>query len=162
MGGTMKKDRIIAALAIICAFSVIMMVVTLKRTDPVVLFTPPPFDPTAESGIPDVPSGMGYQELDVQVFRVSLSGEIHVRDGAAGVWLANPEGNNVWLKVRILDQEGSILGESGLLRSGEYVQWVETGEIQPGSTVILKVMAYEPETYHSAGALAFHAPIVVE
>ena len=158
----MKKDRMIGALTVLCVFSVIMMMLALNRPDSGAAFTAPPFEPAAEPGVPNVPENLGYQELDVQLFRVNLCGEIQSREGAAAVWLTNPEGNNVWLKVRILDQGGSILGESGLLKPGEYVRWVEAEGILPGSPVVLKVMAYEPETYHSAGTVTFHTQIAAQ
>lgn len=152
----MKKDRIIAMLAVACAVSLAVMVLALCRDRTGGEFTPPPFETAAQAGQPEVPEGRGYQELDVRVFRVCLCGEIRTQEGAAEVWFTNPADNSVWLRLRILDEEGNILGQTGLLRPGEYVRWVELEQIRPGMPVTLKVMAYEPETYCSAGALVFH------
>ena len=66
----------------------------------------------------------------------------------------------MWLKVRVLNSDGNILGESGLIRPGEYVQSVALQTIpSSGSAVALKIMAYEPETYYSAGTVTLTTPM---
>jgi hypothetical protein len=145
-----------ALLAVIClAFMVFALA---RRPEPVRgEFTPPPFDPAAESGTPVVPEGLGYSQLDCRAYKVSLCGKL----GADGtVFLTNPKENAVWLKLRVLDEKGNILGETGLIRPGEYVRTVTLNrEVKPGTPVTLKIMAYEPETYHSAGAAALNTRI---
>ena len=158
----MRKNRVIVMLAALCIFSLAAMVLALSRGQERVEFIPPPFDTAAQTGMPEVPAGLGYQELDAQAYRVWLCGEVHIQNGAAEVWFANPESNLVWLKLRVLDEDGQILGQTGILRPGEYVRQVALGELEPGAAVTLKVMAYEPDTYHSAGALVFHTRIVAE
>lgn len=158
----MKKNRIIAVLGILCVLSLSIMTLALCRSESDSAFVPPPFEQEAQLGIPSVPEGLGYQELDVQVFRVCLCGVVRLHDGAAQVWFANPQDNPVWLKLRILDENGQILGQSGILRPGEYVRQVAVADVKPGTPVILKVMAYEPDTYYSAGALVFHTRIASE
>lgn len=159
----MKKNTRLIGLMILCAVSVAVMVAALCSGNAAVEFTPPPFDPAAEAGIPQVPPGLGYQELDVGVFKVSLCGQIRPEDSAADIWLTNPAGNGVWLKLRVLDGNGNILGQTGLLRPGEYVRQVALNNTPaPGESIILKVMSYVPETYHSAGALELNTVIVPE
>ena len=49
---------------------------------------------------------------------------------------------------------GNIVGETGLVRPGEYVKEVSLSRRIPcGTPVNLKIMGYEPETYKSAGAV---------
>lgn len=155
----MKKNRTVAVLGILCIFSLSVMTLALCRGRSGGVFVPPPFEQAARAGMPSAPEHLGYQELDVQVFRVGLCGAVRICDGAAEVWFANPQDNPVWLKLRILDEDGNILGQTGLLRPGEYVPRVAIPDMEPGTPVILKVMAYEPDTYHSAGALEFHTRI---
>lgn len=157
----MKKDKLIALLAALCLLSVAVMVLALNRGLQN-RFVPPPFEPAACTGMPEVPAGLGYQQLDVQVYQVGICGEIDVQDGAARVWFTNPKENSVWLRLRILDERGSILGQTGLLRPGEYVRQIPIVEVQPRTPITMKVMAYEPETYHSAGALVLHTAITAE
>ena len=112
------------------------------------------------SGIPDVPEELGWQELDAQAFQVGVCGAVLLEGNRADIWLTNPEGNNVWLKLRILDEDGDVLGETGLIRPGEYVQPVTFDTVPaPGTAISMKLMAYEPETYHSAGAVTLNTTI---
>ena len=85
-----------------------------------------------------------------------------MQEGKTDVWLTNPEENTVWLKVRILDEKGNILGESGLVRPGEYVRSVKLDSL-PKETVdvSLKIMAYEPETYYSAGSAVLNTTLKI-
>ena len=160
--GIMAKNWKLIAISALCVLSLTAMVLALSREPQKAEFTPPPFEPEARVGIPEVPEGHGYQELDVQAFRVALCGEVHVCDAGAEVWFTNPHNNTVWLKLRVLNEAGQIVGETGLLRPGEYVQHVVLKETGPGKPVILKVMAYEPETYHSFGSVELHTCITAE
>ena len=151
----MDKRRLIYILSVLCVLSVAAMIFALVLGAEEMTFTPPPFDPAAQSGVPEVPDGLGYQTLDAGVFRVALCGEIGTDGTDAVVYLTNPADNDVWLKVRILDGNGEILGQSGLVRPGEYVKNIGLDLLPvPGTPIVLKVMAYEPETYHSRGAVS--------
>ena len=152
-----KKNYILPLAAVLCAVSLAVMVFALTRQEVQTKmgeFTPPPFDSAAVVGTPEVPDGLGYNELDCQVYKVSLCGKLNA-DG--DIYLTNPESNEVWLKVRILDVGGNILGETGLVRPGEYVQTVALTTIpKSGTPITLKIMAYEPDTYYSAGAASLN------
>lgn len=158
-----KRNIPLTAAAIICVISLVVMVVALtfsggepKR----VAFTPPPFDENAVQGTPDVPENLGWNEVDAQVYKTSICGVVAVEDGKADVWFTNPESNTVWLKLRVLDAEGNTLGETGLIRPGEYVQSIVFETIpEAGDSIGLKLMAYEPETYYSAGSATLNTTV---
>lgn len=159
----MNRKNIIRALSVLCLLSVTAMVLALCNGSPRAEFVPPPFEENAQKIVTKVEQNPDIQVLDVQVFRVGLCGEVSVADGQAQVWFTNPEGNEVWLKLRVLDSQGKILGQTGILRPGEYVEKVSLEEVpDTGTPVILKVMAYEPETYHGAGALNLNTFISAE
>jgi len=127
----------------------------LGKPGPEVSFVPPPFDPAAQSGQPDVPDGLGYGEIDAKAFKVSVCGVFSPSGGSADLWLTNPANNSVWLKLRVLDADGRILGETGLIRPGEYVRSVTLQNTPTsGTEIIFKLMAYEPDTYRSAGSVS--------
>lgn len=148
-----KKNTPLALAASVCILSLIVMIFALtaqKQSQVAGEFTPPPFDAAAVIGTPAVHDGLGYSELDCQAYKVSLCGKLNA---SGDLWLTNPESNEVWLKVRVLDAKGNILGETGLVRPGEYVQTVELTTVpKSGTPIVLKIMAYEPDTYYSAGA----------
>jgi len=152
-----KKNTPLIMAAAICVLSLVVMIFALtgqRKPQAAGEFTPPPFDSAAVVGTPTVPDGLGYNELDCQAYKVSLCGKLNA-DG--NIYLTNPESNEVWLKVRILDAKGSILGETGLVRPGEYVRTVELTTIpKSGTPITLKIMAYEPDTYFSAGAASLN------
>lgn len=157
-----KNNKPLILAAAICLLSVITMITVLAnpRKGDVQTFTPPPFEENAVSGVPAVPEGLGWGELDAKAYKASVCGVIRVEDSTADVWFTNPESNAVWLKLRILDKEGNVLGETGIIKPGEYVQSVLFRTVpQSGDAIVLKLMAYEPETYHSAGAVTLNTTI---
>lgn len=120
-------------------------------------FVPPPFDSGAVVGTPDIedPAAIGYTDLDAKAYKVSVCGIVKLSGESADIYFTNPETNDVWLKIRILDEKGNILGETGLIRPGEYVKSVTFSEKVPkvGQKITMKIMGYQPETYYSAGAV---------
>ena len=161
-----KKNYILPLAAVLCVLSLAVMVFALTRQEvqtEMGEFTPPPFDSPAVVGFPAVPDGLGWQELDAQAYIVGICGKFIPNGNTADIWLTNPEGNTVWLKVRVLDEKGSILGETGLVRPGEYVQSVELDTVpKTGTPIVLKIMAYQPDTYYSEGAVSLNTTISEE
>ncbi|MDO4325317.1 MAG: hypothetical protein Q4E24_04645 [bacterium] len=207
-----QKSLLLPALAAVCLLALAAMAYVLffagQRGKEKAEFTPPPFEQSAVKGTPeeepDLSDGdrlgtLGYGHLDAVEYQVSVCGAPVIENDKAILYLTNPEENQVWLKVRILDERGEILGESGLLRPGEYVKAVdldmeavkaalkaaasgenfasggyretsEAGSVDLGQgvssteqrvSVTLRLMAYEPETYHSAGAVSLATALTV-
>lgn len=147
---------------IICIAALIVAAVTLVITGQPIQkpFAPPEFDSQAVVGVPDVADALGWQELDAKAYRVGICGLLIPKGNDVDVWFTNPKENKVWLKVRVFNGNGDILGESGLIRPGEYLQTINLQTVpNSGSTVALKIMAYEPETYYSAGAVTLTTQI---
>ena len=71
-----------------------------------------------------------------------------------------PAENDAWLKLRITDEAGAILAESGLIKPNEYLQKVQfTRTLEAGEKISVKIMGYEPDTYLSAGAVALSTTV---
>ncbi len=161
-----QKNIPLISAVLICIISLAIMIFALvksSKTTQQLSFTPPPFEVNAVYGIPDVPEGLGWGEVDTQVYKASVCGVIILDENTADVWFTNPENNSVWLKLRVLDSKGSILGETGLIKPGEFVQtitFIEKPKI--GDTIGLKLMAYEPETYHSIGSATLTTTVTGE
>lgn len=158
-----KRNIPLTAAVIICVISLVVMVAALVfsngESEPVA-FTPPPFDENAVLGTPDVPENLGWGEVDAHVYKASICGVVTIENGRADVWFTNLESNTVWLKLRVLDADGNTLGETGLIRPGEYVQSVIFEMIpEVGASIGLKLMAYEPETYYSAGSATLNTTV---
>ena len=141
-----------AVLAVLAVGMIVSLCLTKNRTAE---FSPPPFDENAVSGVPDVPEELGYSSpyKEGMSYRFSVCGNVTAEGENAVVYLTNPAENEVWLKLRVLDEDGKTLGETGLIKPGEYVRCVTLSPVPAAGTGIkLKIMGYEPETYQSAGA----------
>ena len=161
-----KKNYILPLAAVLCVLSLAVMVFALTRQEvqtEMGEFTPPPFDSSAVVGFPAVPDGLGWQELDAKVYKAGICGKFIPKGNTADVWLTNPESNTVWLKVRVLDEKGNTLGETGIIKPGEYVQSVELDNVpKAGKPIVLKIMSYQPDTYYSEGAVSLNTTISEE
>lgn len=156
------KNKSLTVWMVLCALAVTAMCLSLAlgNGQTQAEFIPPPFDANACIGTPEVSEKLGWNELDAQAFKVSVCGGIVPSDASADIWLTNPDSNSVWLKLRVLDMDGTILGETGLIKPGEYLQSVSLGSVPPsGTAIVLKIMAYEPETYYSAGAISINTTV---
>lgn len=158
-----KKQRALLVLcAALCLLSLSAMTAVLLTggSPQTVSFTPPPFAPAAQAGVPDVPPGLGYGEVDAKAFKAAMCGVFAPDNSSVDIWLTNPSHNAVWLKLRVLDGSGNILGETGLIKPGEHLQSMALEEVpEPGTGIVFKVMAYEPETYRSAGAVSLNTVV---
>ena len=158
-----KRRRVLLLLGLVCVVSVLAMVAALlRKPQAAAAYTPPPFDPAAVSGTPqDLPDTLAYNTLDAQAYTLVVCAAPVVQENTAQLWFTNPASNSVWLKVRIYTADGALLGESGLLKPGEYVQAVALDPAPTQDTpIVLKVMAYEPDTYHSAGAVTLSTTLL--
>lgn len=155
-----KKVKSVAAvyiLLIIAVLSVITMIIALSLSgkDEKGEFIPPEFDAAVIKGIPDVPENLGYSSpyQDGMAYRFSVCGKVFAGD-AATVYFTSDEENDVYLKLRILDESGNILGETGLIRGGEYIKEVTLSrKLVAYEKIKLKVMGYEKDTYYSVGSV---------
>lgn len=157
-----NKNMPLIAAAVICVLSIIIMLIALTAGHKQVQaeFTPPPFEDNAIAGVPAVPDNLGWTELDCKAYKVSVCGQVVADGNRADLWLYNPESNTIWLKLRVLDEKGNVLGETGLLKPGEYVQSVVLERVPAdGSTIALKIMGYQPDTYFSEGAATLNTSI---
>ncbi len=156
-----KNRTLVFGLAVLCILSVAVMLFTLNR--PQAGFVPPPFEENAVEGIPqDVAEKFRYASLDAGVYIVALCGMPTIEETEATLYFTDPAENDVWLKVRIYTEKGAMLGESGLLKPGQYVENIHLNKaILETTPVLLKVMAYEPDTYRSAGAVTLRTALNV-
>ena len=127
-------------------------------------FTPPEEEENAVEGVPEVDEDLGWSEITIDDgYVVSICGVVNEEDGSAEVWFYSDDENEVWVKLRIQDEDGNTIGESGLLMPGEYVQYVELDTVpEEDETVYLEVMGYEPDTYYSAGSVTLETTLYAD
>lgn len=159
-----KKENKKYALPVLVGVFVIMLTAMMVAlcVPKTAEFIPPDFDSNALSGVPTVDESMGYTELyqDGMAYRVSVCGVPTVDGNELTVYFTNTEGNEKNLKLRVLDESGEILGETGLIKPGEYVKSVTLKKpIDARENIKLKIMGYEPETYESAGSVSLNVTV---
>lgn len=159
-----KNNYILPVLSAVCVLAVIGMILALAfggKKAQLQSFTPPEFDRTAVSGTPDV-SDKSWSKIyqDGMSFTAYICGNVSVQGNSADVYFTSIAENTVWLKLRITDESGNILSETGIIKPDEYVKSVEFDTIPAvGTKIKLKIMAYEPETYYSAGVVSLNTTI---
>ena len=161
MNVTIKKALLPVSI-VLCAVSVVVMIFALT-TENNNEFTPPAFDSTAVQGTPEVSESLGWLPVEAAgIFTASLCGKITAIGNTAEVYFTSTQTNTVWIKLRVLDNHGDTVGETGLIRPGEYVKSVTLTSVPAdGSDIKLKIMAYEPETYFSAGSASLNTTIKI-
>lgn len=159
----MKRKTVFICLAV-CVVAVIVMILSLVLTAGTPEsgeFVPPAFEASAQSGTPTVTDKSWTQIYrDGMSFSAHICGRVILNGNSADVFFTNDDGNAVWLKLRVSDENGNILAETGLLKPNEYMKTIEFTKIPANGTKIkLKIMAYEPETYYSAGAVTLNTTV---
>lgn len=159
-----SRDKIlISVTGILCALSLMVMGMVVIRHNQTPPFQPPSFDSTAQTGTPTVAEKYQWAPLEVtDGYTVSLCAQPTVEDDQAVVYFTSPQDNQVWVKLRLLSQAGEILGESGVVRNGEYVERVPLSHpLTQDTPVVMQVVAYTPETWYSGGNVTLNTTLTV-
>lgn len=162
--GQPKINRILlACCAALAVAAVVLLALPREEKYTYADFTAPPFDDAAVSGTPEVPAELGWSRLQIRSgLEASVCGVLKAENGRVAVWFYNHSDSDSWMKLRLVDSRGNTLGETGLLKPGQYVQYLTLDTVpKKDTTVILKVMGYTPETYHSAGSLGLETTLQV-
>ena len=162
-----EKNKVVIVLSVLTIISLIIMIVALCKSSNRVeqpIFIPPEFDANAIVGTPRPPENSGYRILyqEGMSFHVGLCGVVRVNGASADVYMMNVSENSLWLKIRIYDEKGNVLGESGIIKPGEYIQSVKlTQSLDQDANIKLKIMSYEPDTYYSGGSIIMTPEIMI-
>lgn len=147
-GRRKKKIGILTSLAIILCVGMAFGYITFARGERT--FLPPQREASVKEGLPEALKN--YQELPVREgYIVGMDTNPVFKDGKLYLNAVNKEGNNVWFLVRLYQGKKRI-GETGLLKPGEYVEKIPCEKtLASGEEVLVQIVAYEPDTYHSEG-----------
>ena len=164
-----KQICILCVLVVLILAAVIVAVCIRAGREPqriVGEFTPPHFAQNAEDGAPDpgMVSALMYGTLNLsEDISVSMLSEFTVTgSGEAEVWFTAPDTNRGWVMLRLLDAQGNVLGETGLLKPGQYVRTMQLDGVPQNSGIVLaKILTYEPETYFSMGSANAQVKLIV-
>lgn len=150
----------ILAVAVSCVgVAIVSIIINFSNNNKQAEFIPPEFDVSASKGMPTVPDGMGYLEVykEGMSFNSFICGEVNITDGKADIYFTNPEKNTLWMKLRIFDDKGNVIAETGLIKPNEYLKTVTFDKVpENNSKITMKIMTYEPNTYYSGGAVSLN------
>lgn len=148
---------------VVSALSLLVLVITLCATKNTqqTTFIPPEFDANAQPGVPVLPESWPYGTAKLGEYELALATNILLKEKNAYIYFANLASNDVWMKLRILDSTGKQIGESGLIKPNEYLEKVSLQILPDEEEVTIKVMCYEPGTYHSKGSSQVTLPMIV-
>lgn len=153
--------KLILLLSLVCVAAVGFMLWALfggnsdnKTSHETPIYVLPAFDSSAEKGVPKLDDVTDYKDFDAKNYSFSLCARPVLSDDKLEIYLTDPDDSGVLLKVRVLDENDDIIGESGLISQGEYLPTVTIKK--QISTAKLKIMAYEPETFYSAGSVVIN------
>ena len=166
----------IAAVAVVLVFSLVFVLIAQRVVNAmsgdtekqVVEFVPPEFDSGAIEGAPsfDDPQSVGYMKIykEKMPYTAYVCGKVKISsEGRTDIYFTNPAENTLWMKLRIFDENGKIIGETGLIKPGEYIKTVQLDTIpKNGSKIVMRIMSYEPDTYYSGGEVSLNTTAIVK
>lgn len=151
--GAEKKRRIILLIIIIVAILAVAGVIIYSM---LIKYEPPKFEVNAYAGTPTPEESYLYDQVESGFgYKLSMASNLYQQeDRTLKIFFTNPSENkvNIMCEVRSADDDKLLYG-SGLLHPGEYVETLdpkcEFENIR--YDVNVKVYAFEPDTYQSAG-----------
>lgn len=153
-----KKSLIILCSILVVLVGVIVALLAVDKNKGT--FKKPDFD----SGVVEIPDNLEYEDKVLSVvsgYSVYISHEPKiVDDNYLKIDLVAPPTNNIYIKVRLLDKDKNIVGETGLLKAGEYLEKVKLDKnVKAKDNITYKIMGYEKNSYMSAGSVALNTRI---
>ena len=140
MGDDMKNKNLIIAL-IICVISFVGFILALNSYNKSKEFVKPEFEKNVIEGMPSLSKEEGFDEFEVsEDYIIYMTGETKLSDNKLTVYFTSKKTNNVYVKLRVLKEE-KVVGETGLLKPGEYIKEVKLNKsLQKDDKITLKVM----------------------
>jgi len=147
-----NKLVIILSIVLVILLSVIIILgINLKNKT---TFSKPKFDDLASSTIPE---DLNYEDNILKLvdgYSFYISARPKIEEEYLIIDFVSMIDNNTWIKVRIFDDENKVMGETGLVKPGEYLEKVLlTKALSNNDNISYKIIGYEMDTYMSAGTV---------
>lgn len=156
----MKKNKITIVLSTILIILISIIIFLLININSKKQFKKPEFDNAATS----IPEKLEYKE---KAIKVSEGYSLYIdpipkldQNDNLSINLVSLEENKIWIKVRILNAKEEIIGETGLIKPGEYLEKVQINQqLSKNDQITYKIMGYEKDIYRSAGTISLNTRI---
>ena len=158
----MARTRMVFVLSCIAiAFAVIVGIAIWKNC---FVYAPPARESNAKMGTPTPDGHYLYSGLNTDFgYQVMLAANLYRQeDGSLNIYFTNTAANEVLLLCEIVAEDsGDTLYKSGLLKPGEYVESLSPCMDFPNEAtmVLVKIYAFEPKTYYSAGSTVLNVTL---
>ncbi len=143
----MNKKLIISFLILLISFSFLIVTIIFKNDK----FVAPEFDKNAIDGVPEISedSYTSFNYLDS--YKVFICGEPKLVNNKLYLYLTSEKSNDINLKARMY-KDDKLIGETGLLKPNQYLEYVDVSSISVGDKISIKIMSYD-DNYQSAGVI---------
>lgn len=153
----MKKENILLIIIIVALLIILILLVNSYKKK--IEFVRPDFDDSV-TAIPDVIESKYYSEFNGEAYSLGINGVLTLSDNKIKVDFTSSINNDVYLKIRLLNKNNDILAESGLVKPGEYLEYlISSKKIPKEDNYSIKVMSYNTETYESESAIKLSVKI---
>lgn len=156
----MKNNKLLIILFTILVVFICIICCLLINIDKKSTFKKPEFDKNVE----EIPDDLDYEKSVLKVvegYSIYISPSPKLDSNYLKIDFISFDTNNIWIKVRILDNNDNIIGETGLVKPGEYLEKVKLNKtIKENDKIKYKIMGYEKDSYLSAGAISLNTKVV--
>lgn len=155
-----KKQKLIIKIGIIilCLLIIAAVILFINRNNITrkQSFIKPDFETNSTEGFPEkIDSSLKYEEVKIDDnYIVYLCAMPKIDENILTLYFTSVESNKGLLKVRILDKDSNILGESGLINPNNYIKDITLNRtLDDNEQITVYVMNYEKDTYFSLGGI---------
>lgn len=152
------QKRLLAAAALTCTV-IIAITFMIKPKNEIQHSVPAiQLEANSEKGVPTITdTAAHYGTLEIPLStgscKVSMDATPKLNVDQLDVYFTNSAENTMGLKLVIFNGEDQVIGESGIVRNGEYVESVKLNEKHSdGEQLKAKILTYETDTNYSLGS----------
>lgn len=156
----MKKHKwsVIMCLSLcLMLVSLAVMLTSMKPSEST--FVAPEQEPNATKGVPDT-DDPDYASIEDEglPFKTAICGMPKRSDDGLTVYFTNPETNEGPLMLQVLDENGLILAQTGLVDPGYYLKEIDV-DLDSGKEITMKVNGYSKTGYYSIGSFELQTQV---
>ena len=152
-----KKIIILSCLLLIMMLIITLLSINIKKKS---TFVKPEFDSNV---LTESPKNIDYKDSIITVsegYNLYINGLPIIDNHNLIVNLISLPENNVWIKIRVLDEFENIVGESGIVKPGEYLKQIKLdNKIKSNDKITYMIIGYEIDTYLSAGTIQLNTRV---
>lgn len=152
-----KKIIILSLVLLFLILIIILLSINIKNKE---TFVKPEFDSNV---LTEIPENINYQDSTIKIkenYDIYINGLPKLENDDLVIDFISIDTNNIWIKIRVLNENEEVIAESGLVKPGEYLKSVKLNkQINKTDQVIYMIIGYEIDTYLSAGTIKLNTRI---